>query len=171
MALLSAPCWISCYILDPSGKSWGGHDAMASTSICRSPGIPWFTKSPGSLPSLLADFFEVLTDVRDVLARQIPWRKKGTRFGGNTNMELFEHQLWETPQNTMVYPHFPKSLSKNGHLGVSIPFLGQTMFAWKCHGFKREWRKGKWRWTKKSWANKHGQSSSCGKDSIHLNTT
>jgi len=48
-----------------------GHDAMASTSICRS-GIPWFTKSPGSLPSLLADFFEVLTDVRDVLARQIP---------------------------------------------------------------------------------------------------
>ena len=61
-----------------------------------------------------------------------------SRIGGNTNMDLFEHQLWETPQNTMVYPHFPKSLSKNGHLGVSIPFLGQTMFAWKCHGFKRE---------------------------------
>lgn len=170
MALLSAPCWISCYILDPrSGKSWGGHDAMASTSICRSPGIPWFTKSPGSLPSLLADFFEVLTDVRDVLARQIAWRKKGTR-------------LEETPTwiclNIINYGKLHKipwciltSLSKNGHLGVSIPFLGQTMFAWKCHGFKWEWRKGKWRWTKKSGANKHAQSSSCGKDSIHLNTT
>ena len=171
MALLSAQGWYHATSCIPDPENHEG--AMMPGLPHHSPGIPWFTKSPG--PAFTACWLlrsshqcqgcprkmNTMTKKRDSLWRKhqhlFVWTStmgNSTKYHGVSSLPKVKTDIWGYLSRSWVkqcllgnamVSNGSDARENGGELKNMIMFIG--------------------------WANKHGQSSSCGKDSIHLNTT